>query len=153
MANAINRGSNYAVFRLRSNQQSGYSEWNDWNWHVEVYAKGGGIGATAAERCYLWKTECPTKRFKNWTIQGVQNYGDPDNEAMNGCVCGCFEDNMCDYYSCQFGGNLNNHYIGVFYVMYQQFQNESTLSSNVCPCASECGSGSGPKKTCSSVSC
>lgn len=152
MSNAISRNANYCIFRLRAINVGYNPEWEGWNWHVVVNAKGGGIGATADNMSYLWNVKCPAKHFKKWTIQGTEYSGDPDDQINWNNVCGC----QCPSYpcgcsgtdvpviECAFGGE--NQY-GIFYNFWRNYNNNYVTPVTACPCTGECSPNSGNTNT------
>src|SRR3954464_2095273 len=49
-----------AIFRLVADAATNNTQWQGWNWHVEIRMNGGSVDTT---KTFLWYYQCPAKRW------------------------------------------------------------------------------------------
>jgi hypothetical protein len=108
-----------AIFRIQADAANFNTQWQGWNWHVEVrMGKGANGGSVDTDKTWLWYYQCPAKRWKYDSNKIAYN---PDDTPYNNYLCGCC-DQTCNEYGqfnkCNYGTiSINGQ--GIFYLFYQ----------------------------------
>ncbi len=141
---AHTHGYSTATFRLVADAATYNTQWQGWNWHVEMNIDMTDQGGyTIAKKCYLWYSGCPGKHIP----------ADPDSSEFNNYLCGCMQGDDCQYENnwgnCQYSPNGMT---GIFYSYFQKWRaaqqnaklqsfNPSPLSNcSISKCTGDCGS-------------